>query len=81
MLSLNIFLCQRGKSYLYDALKTLGFKISLIIFNSICTACSYSTGKTSGWSQCSNCSYVSYYSQRFLNSYDNHSNETILFIN
>ena len=29
MLSLNIFLCQRGKSYLYDALKSLGFKISL----------------------------------------------------
>ena len=56
---LNIFLCQRGKSYLNDALKSLGFKISLILLNSICTACSYSTGKTSGWSQCSNSGCVS----------------------
>ena len=47
MLSLNNFLFKRGNSYLYDALKTLGFEISFILVNSICTACSYSTGKTS----------------------------------
>ena len=59
MLSLNNFLCIRGNSYLYDALKTLGFIICLILFNSICTACSYSTGKTSRWFQRSNGLYVS----------------------